>query len=98
RITSFEVGASERPAPTAEVDWPIFSAVPVNFFHRAVPRSPEDCAHSAATPATCGVAMLVPLLNPYRVGIGTLEYTETPGAAMFTSPPLGLIPRHENEA
>ena len=57
----------------------------------ARPRRPVFLASVAATPATCGVAMLVPLLTPYEpFATGTVEYVATPGAAMFTSPPLPL--------
>ncbi len=43
--------------------------------------------------------MLVPLLNPYEpFDTGTEEYVATPGAAMFTSPPLPFRPTHENGA
>jgi hypothetical protein len=45
-------------------------------------------AQSAAQPATCGVAMLVPLLVPYRFGRGTEEKTSRPGAAISILPEL----------
>ena len=41
--------------------------------HSSRPRRPVASAHSAATPATCGVAMLVPLIVRYRVGSGQDE-------------------------
>lgn len=60
--------------------------------HSAIPRSAAlDCAHNAAQPATCGVAMLVPLFVPYRVGRGTEEKTSRPGAAIST------LPKFEND-
>ena len=49
----------------------------------------RDCWHHiAAMPATCGVAMLVPLKTAcVPRPTGTLENTATPGAAISTLPP-----------
>src|SRR5215831_20508246 len=55
-------------------------------------------ANNAAMPATCGVAMLVPLMVLYNVGRGQLERTATPGAAISTCPPLGFRPALEKNA
>jgi hypothetical protein len=54
---------------------------------------------SATVPATCGVAMDVPLNTEYP-SVGTLLRMFTPGAAMFglISPPNGDGPRLENDA
>ena len=49
-------------------------------------RAAEVSAQSAAQPATCGVAMLVPVLLPYRVGLGTEEKTPSPGPAISIFP------------
>ena len=48
----------------------------------------EVSAQSAAHPATCGVAMLVPLIDLYLVGLGHEENTSLPGAAISTFPEL----------
>ena len=45
-------------------------------------------AQSAAHPATCGVAMLVPLIDLYAVGLGHEENMSLPGAAISTFPEL----------
>ena len=42
--------------------------------------------------------MLVPLIVLYRRGRGQLERMATPGPAMLTSPPFGLMPPFENGA
>ena len=41
--------------------------------------------------------MLVPLIVLYRMGMGQLENTFLPGPAIFTSPPLGLMPPLEKK-
>ena len=46
------------------------------------------CAHNAAQPETCGVAMLVPLIVLCKVGLGHDEKTLTPGPAISTLPPF----------
>ena len=57
-----------------------------------MPRRLADVsAHNAAQPATCGVAILVPLFVPYRVGRGTEEKTSRPG------PAISILPKFENE-
>ena len=62
-------------------------AVACSFLHNAIPRRAALLsAHSAAQPATCGVAMLVPLFVPYRAGLGTDEKISRPGAAISTFP------------
>src|SRR5262249_41385338 len=45
-------------------------------------------AHNAAHPATCGVAMLVPLIVLYFIGRGHDEKTSRPGAAISIFPTL----------
>ena len=54
---------------------------------------------SATVPATCGLAMDVPLSSPY-VLVGRLLRTSTPGAETFglIPPPNAEGPRPENEA
>src|SRR5258706_15052055 len=74
----------------------MFFVLSCKRFQRALPRSAgSDSAYNAAIPATCGVAMLVPLFKPYRRGIGIVERIFSPGPAMFTSPPFGLMPELE---
>src|SRR5262249_52983966 len=57
--------------------------------------APVACDHSAAIPLTCGVAMLVPEMIRYRVGVSHDEYTSTPGPAMSTWPPTTALLRAE---
>ena len=60
---------------------------------QALPRRLASAsAQSAATPATCGQAMLVPESQRYTWGGGKLENTSIPGAARSTSL-LGVQPR-----
>ena len=62
------------------------------MFHRFIPRNAGFVsAQSAAQPATCGVAILVPLFVPYRVGLGTDENTSRPGAE------ISIFPKFEND-
>src|SRR3712207_727152 len=85
-------GAWTRPAPTRVRGNGNLLAVSSSFRHRFMPRRPgEVCAQSAAQPATCAVAMLVPLFVPYRVGRGTEEKTSRPGAA------ISIFPKAEND-
>src|SRR5215218_9827643 len=85
-------GACTSPAPTRATGNGRCFAVAINFLHSRMPRSVGDVsAHSAAHPATCGVAMLVPLLIPYRVGRGTDENTSRPGAE------ISILPKFEND-
>ena len=82
-------GAWTRPAPTSLAGNGRCLAVAVSFVRSAVPRRARLLwAHKAAHPATCGVAMLVPLIVLCRVGRGQDEKTLTPGPAMSTFPPL----------
>src|SRR5690349_589572 len=93
------VGTTARPAPTSWADCGSGTAVRTSSCQSARLRRPVLRASVAATPATCGVAMLVPLLNPYEpFATGTDEYVATPGAAMLISPPLPLSATHENGA
>src|SRR5262249_51085291 len=81
-------GACTRPAPTSLAGNGRCFAVAVSFARKAAPlRLGLLCAHSAAQPATCGVAMLVPLIVSCSLGRGTDENTFTPGPAMSTLPP-----------
>ena len=58
-------GACTSPLPTFEGGNGSGRAVASNLFQRLIPRRLElVSAHKAAHPATCGVAMLVPLLMP----------------------------------
>jgi hypothetical protein len=61
------------------------------FCSRSQPSTPPPiagvaCSHSAAIPATCGVAILVPLIV-CCCGSSQLERTLRPGAAISTYPP-----------
>src|SRR5512132_1601106 len=79
------------PRPTRAIGYGNGRAADCSRVHSIWPRSPRLLsAHSAAQPATCGVAMLVPLLVPYRVGRGKEEKTSRPGAA------LSILPKLEN--
>ena len=51
----------------------------------------EVSAHNAAQPATCGVAILVPLMVLYRSGRNQEEKTSRPGAA------ISILPLLEND-
>src|SRR5687768_17487129 len=84
--------ACTRHAPTRVPGCGSLFAVSSSFRHRFMPRRPgEVWAQSAAQPATWGVAMLVPLFVPYRVGRGTEEKTSRPGAA------ISIFPKFEND-
>lgn len=50
------------PAPTSIEGSGSRRAVRVSTDHSAAPVAPVCCTHSEAMPATCGVAMLVPLM------------------------------------
>src|SRR5688572_16094779 len=82
-----DYGACTSPRPTFDAGSPSGLAVASSLFQRFMPRKLElVSAQSAAQPATCGVAMLVPLLVPYRFGRGTDEKTSRPGAASSILP------------
>lgn len=67
-------------------------AVACSLRHRVIPRNDGDgSAHSAAHPATCGVAMLVPLMVAYFRGMVTEEKTSRPG------PAISILPKLEND-
>src|SRR5690606_20749504 len=66
--------------------------------HSCWPRAPVRWAHSAAMPATCGVAMLVPEIVRVTCGRGHDECTSTPGAAMSTCPPSTVLLAAEKSA
>ena len=84
-------GACTSPAPTRATGNGRCFAVAISFLHNTIPRNVVDVsAHNAAHPATCGVAMLVPLLMPKRVGRGTDENTSRPG------PEISTFPKFEN--
>ena len=58
-------GACTSPAPTRVGGNGSFFADATSFFQSAIPLSDVDVsAHRAAHPATCGVAVLVPLFIP----------------------------------
>src|SRR6185312_15059627 len=85
-------GAWTSPAPTRVAGSGNRRALAWSCRHRLMARRLADVsAHSAAQPATCGVAMLVPLFVPYRTGIGTDEKTSLPG------PAISILPRCTNE-
>ena len=82
-------GAWTSPAPTLLAGNGSGFAVASSFLHRFMPRRlGEVCAHNAAQPATCGVAMLVPLIVRSFVGLGQDEKTSRPGAAISIFPIL----------
>ena len=56
------------------------------------------CAHSAAQPATCGVAMLVPLMVAYRRGRGAEENTSRPGPAISIFPKFEKLDGDRDES
>src|SRR5215207_9311175 len=81
-------GACTRPAPTSVAGNGRCLAVDVSLARNAIPRRLALlCAHKAAQPATCGVAMLVPLMVLCNCGRGHDENTFTPGPAISTLPP-----------
>ena len=57
-------GACTSPAPPCCVGNPIGRADTRSCSQSSRPRKPVACAHSAAQPDTCGVAMLVPCIRP----------------------------------
>jgi hypothetical protein len=61
------------PDPTSVDGKPILLAVCASRAHNSYDRAPVAWAISAAIPAVCGVAMLVPLIRRLRNGIGQLE-------------------------
>src|SRR6476646_2387255 len=82
-------GACTRPAPTSVAGRGRCLAVEVSLARKAAPRSMGMvCAQRAAHPATCGVAILVPLIVLCNVGRGHDEKTFTPGPAMSILPPF----------
>src|SRR5216684_1248019 len=87
-VCSNDYGACTRPAPTSLAGNGKCFAVATSFARKAAPRKAALLwAQSAAHPATCGVAMLVPLMVLCKVGLGQDENTLTPGPAMSTFPP-----------
>ena len=54
-------------------------------------RLADVSAHSAAQPATCGVAMLVPLMCRSASAAAHDEKTSRPGAA------ISILPKFEND-
>src|SRR5438105_3916170 len=86
--TQGNYGACTRPAPTSVAGSGRCRAVAVSLARNARPRNDGLVwAHRAAHPATCGVAMLVPLMVLCKVGRGHDEKIFTPGPAMSTFPP-----------
>src|SRR5688572_9468280 len=82
-------GACTSPDPTSLAGRARGLALARSLARRALPRSAAlDRAQSASHPATCGVAMLVPLIVLCCVGRGHDENVFTPGPAMSILPPL----------